>query len=380
MKKKKKIVENIVLGKKKKDSKKSKKFTLKIFIYCFLWAGLLSTLFFSAPIENLLNKTEFDFSSEVAGGDYRVHFIDVGQGDCILVELPGDKTLVIDSGPSSSESEVLEYFDALDIVTIDYFILTHTDSDHIGNAVTIFENFDVLNVFVPKIYSNYDVEQGYDTQSSFKVVTTQIWSNVTQSIYNETCLESKVYNFSEQRILGEGYSFVFYSPFEDYISAVNDYSPIIMANFGGVKYIFTGDATSNAEEDFLVNYPEMVENDFFDCDVLKVGHHGSATSTSVAFLDAISAEIAVISVGANNSYSHPKDEVLDNLADAGCEIFRTDTMGSIVMTTSDGEVVSQTGYNNISDVLVQWENFVLGGGVILGCSAFVFFKTKVKKM
>ncbi len=378
--KKKKLIEDIIVVKKRKNRKKDKNFALKLFIYCFLWAGLLLTLFFSSPIENFFNVTEFSFSSEIASGDYRVHFIDVGQGDCILVELPDDKTLVIDSGPSSSESEVLKYFNALDIVTIDYFIITHTDSDHIGNAVTIFENFDVLNVFVPKIYSNYDIEKGYDIESNYKIVTTQIWSNVTKSIYNESCLENKIYNFSEERIFGEGYSFVFYSPFEDYISSVNDYSPIIMANFQGVKYIFTGDATSNVEEDFLVNYSVMVENNFFNCDVLKVGHHGSATSTSTSFLQAIQAEIAVISVGADNSYSHPRDEVLNSLDDAGCEIFRTDYMGSIVMTTSDGEVVSQTGYNNISDIFVDWENFVLGGGVVLVCLAFVFFKIKVKKM
>jgi len=363
----------------KKKNKKDKNFALKLTIYCFLWAGLLFSLFFSPQIESVLNVTEFDFTSEISSGDYLVHFIDVGQGDCILVELPDGKNLVIDSGPSSSEGDLLEYFDTLDIVTIDYFILTHTDSDHIGNAVTIFENFDVLNVFIPKLYSNYDVEQGLNTQD-FNVVTTEVWSNVTQAINSEDCLLSSTYSFSEERILGEGYSFVFYSPFEDVISDVNDYCPIIMLTIQDTKYIFTGDATTSVEEDFLESYPEMVENDFFDCDVLKVAHHGSASSTSIEFLQAIQAEIAVICVGIDNSYSHPRDEVLNRLYDAGCEILRTDTMGSIVMTTSGGAVVSQTGYNNISDVFIEWENFVLGGGIILVCLAGIIFKKRAKKV
>ncbi|NCB48210.1 MAG: MBL fold metallo-hydrolase [Clostridia bacterium] len=378
MKKKKNNLEKIILGK-KKDKKREKNFYIKFFIYSFFWLGLLFTLFFSSSIESILNKTEFDFSSAILSGSYRVHFIDVGQGDCILVELPDDKTLVIDSGPSSSENEVMEYINALKISTIDYFILTHTDSDHIGNAVAIFENLDVINVFVPKIYSSYEVEQGLNSET-FNVVTTDIWSNVTQAIYNETCLENKTYNFTEETIFGENYSFVFYSPFEDVISNVNNYSPIIMANIEGTKFIFTGDATSSVENNFLSNYSQLVESDFFDCDVLKVGHHGSATSTTVPFLQAISAEYAVISVGIDNSYSHPRDEVLNNLFDAGCEVLRTDTMGSVVMTTSEGNVISQTGYNNLSRFIVQWDIFVLGGGIILVCLAFVFFKIKVKKM
>lgn len=378
---KKKKLSSVVLAQKKKNiaKKKTKNLALKLTTYCILWAGLLFTLLFSVQIERFLNVTNFIFESKITSGDYRVHFIDVGQGDCILVELPDDKTVVIDSGPSSSKNNLLKYFNALDITIIDYFILTHTDSDHIGNAVTIFENFNVLNVYIPKLYSNYDVEKGYDVED-YKVVTTDVWSRVTQAIYNESCLENLKYNFNEERFFTDEYSFVFYSPFQDIISVVNDYSPIIMLNVQGFKYIFTGDATSNAEGSFLENYSVMVENNFFDCDVLKVGHHGSASSSSTAFLEATQAEIAVISVGANNSYSHPKDEILDNLFNAGCEIMRTDIMGSIVMTSSNGEIVSQTDYNFIGDVYVEWNSFVVGGGVILMCSAFVFLKKSSKKM
>lgn len=364
--------------KKKKNINQKKNFVLKVFTYCFVWVVLLLTMFFSNGIENILNVTKFDFSSAVASGDYRVHFIDVGQGDCILIELPDEKTALIDSGPSSSKNDLLKYFNALELDTIDYFIITHTDSDHIGNALTIFETYDVLNVYVPKLYSNYEVENGYDTEN-YNVVETTIWSNVSQAIYLESCLQTKTYNFFEESISGEGYSFHFYSPFEDVISSVNDYSPIIMLTIKGNKYIFTGDATTEVEEDFLNNYAEMVENGFFDCDVLKVGHHGSTTSTSISFLEAIDAETAVISVGAKNSYSHPRDEILNRLYENGSEILRTDTMGSIVMTTSNGEILSQTGYNNLSDVYLEWESFVIGGGAILVSFAFVLFKKQHKK-
>lgn len=351
------------------------KFVFKLTLYFLLWAVLLVSLAFSHQLENLLNVTSLSFSAQVARADYRVHFIDVGQGDCILIELPDSKNLLIDSGPASSRRDLLRYITSLNIQTIDFFILTHTDSDHVGNAAVIFEKFDVLNVFIPKIYSTFDQEQGQAIEN-FKVVDTAVWRQTTQAIHSEECLLNIVYNFVGESIVGANYSIDFYAPFSDVIAALNDYSPFIMAELNGDKYFFTGDATSTAENRFLNHFSAKVQQGFFDCDVLKVGHHGSATSSRPVFLQALTPEYAVISVGLFNSYSHPRDEVTNNLSRCGCHLLRTDILGSIVMSGSNGEIFFQAGHDNLSDQTYEWRSFVVSGAVVLAGSAFLIFKKR----
>lgn len=367
---------------KTKEKFDKKRFVFKLVAYALLWAVLLVSLNFSSSIDRIINKTTFDYSLDIASASYRVHFVDVGQGDCILVELPDDKILLIDCGPSSSKSAVLKYFDALNITTINYFVITHSDADHIGNAVAIFENFDVQNVYVPKVYSSYEVENGLDENSEYNVVTTQTWSAVTRAIYAESCLENKIFNDAGVSIASEqfDYSFVFYSPLNDCYSDTNDYSPFIFADITGTKYLFTGDATTDAEEDFLTQYQALVQDDFFDCDILKVAHHGSKNSTSSEFLSAVKPEVAVISVGVDNAYNHPADATINRLDVAGCHIKRTDIMGSIVISSKDGTIFSQSGFNSVNDLYFEWQSIVVGCGILLLCWAVFLFKPKKKDM
>ncbi len=365
--------------KKQKFSKKTRenslqsaksKFT-KIAIYVSLWAVLLTSLIFSNYFDNLLNAHTLNLSEIFKYAPYKVHFIDVGQGDCILFELPDGKTALIDSGPSTNQEDVLCYFDALKITKIDHFILTHTDSDHTGNAEIIFENYDIYNVYIPKIYSVYEVENNLSPED-YNVVETQVWSSVTQKIHMEETLATTTYNFRDVTITGTGYSFAFYSPFVDNISNVNNYCPVIILTILGTKYIFTGDSESSVENNFLSTYSENGA-EFFDCDVLKVGHHGSNSSTSDAFLSAITPKVAVISVGADNAYSHPRDEVLSRLNEYDCDVLRTDQMGSIVLTTYENQIVSQSGQNPINSTRLKWESFVISGAVILSYAGIILF-------
>ncbi len=363
------------------SSKTKAKTAFKLVIYSILWVALIVSLFFSTNIERQINKTTFQFESAIATGDYKVHFIDVGQGDATLIQLPDSKTMLIDTGDPSAKNALVKYIDALNITTIDYFILTHTDNDHVGNAATIFGLYEIKTFYLPKCYSNYEKNNNKIENSNYKVVTTKVWENTITSAYNEPGLVMKR-NEADAKIESENYSFVFYGPVETSYTDVNDYSPIIIANICGIKYTFTGDASTKTEKEFIDNYQTAITStpSVFDCNILKVGHHGSDTSSSQAFLDVIKPEIAIISCGKDNKYGHPKSSVVNRLEAMSITIHRTDEEGSIVFSSSDDMPVSQSNYNHVSDSYVEWKYIVIVGGIILALSWFVFFKRSKKKV
>lgn len=381
-----KNIEKIARGEKVQTramSEKTKaKTAFKLVIYSILWVALIVSLFFSSTIERQINKTTFQFETAVATGEYKVHFIDVGQGDSTLIQLPDNKTMLIDTGDPSAKNALVRYIDALNITTIDYFIATHTDNDHIGNAPTVFSLYEVKTFYAPKCYSNYETKNNKKENENYRVVTTKIWENTITSAYQEEGLTLKRNEEGEQ-IAGDDYSFVFYGPSKDKYTDVNDYSPIIIAEICGIKYAFTGDASVKTEEEFLTNphYSSVISStpSVFDCNILKVGHHGSDTSTSQEFLDVILPEIAVISVGKDNKYGHPKQEVCERMEAMNIEIRRTDEEGSIVFSSNESMPVSQSNFNHISDSYVEWKYIVIVGGIVLAISWFAFFSRSKKK-
>ena len=379
-----KNIEKVARGEKVQTramSEKTKaKTAFKLVIYSILWVALIVSLFFSSNIERQINKTTFQFETAVATGEYKVHFIDVGQGDATLIQLPDNKTMLIDTGDPSAKNALVRYIDALNITTIDYFIATHTDNDHIGNAPTVFSLYEIKTFYAPKCYSNYETKNNKIENKNYKVVTTKIWENTITSAYQEEGLTLKR-NEADEQITGDDYSFVFYGPSEVKYTDVNDYSPIIIANICGIKYAFTGDASVETEEEFLTNYRSAISStpSVFDCNILKVGHHGSDTSSSQEFLDVIHPEIAVISVGKDNKYGHPKQSVCSRLEQMSITIRRTDEEGSIVYSSSEDMPVSQSNFNHISDSYVEWKYIVIVGGIVLAISWFAFFRRNKKK-
>ena len=363
------------------SGKTKTKTAFKLVVYSILWVVLIVSLFFSTSIERQINKTTFQFETAIATGDYKVHFIDVGQGDSTLIQLPDNKTMLIDTGDPSAKNALVRYIDALNIKTIDYFILTHTDNDHVGNASTIFELYEIKNFYLPKCYSNYEKNNNKIENSSYKIVTTKVWENTIKSAYNETGLVMKR-NSADVEITGEKYSFVFYGPSEDIYTDVNDYSPIIIANICEIKYAFTGDSTTRTEEEFITNYQADIDSTptLFDCNILKVGHHGSDTSTSQEFLGVIKPEVAIISCGKDNKYGHPMASVVNRLESSNVTIHRTDEEGSIVFSSNDTIPVSQSNYNHVSDSYVEWKYIVIVGGIVLVLSWVVFFQRSKKKV
>ena len=253
--------------------------------------------------------------AEIPDGEIAVHFIDVGQGDAELIMTSDGKTVLIDSGTPESRTVLTGYLKEQGVKKIDYFVLTHPHADHIGGAAAVLDAFDVVNVIMTDAPT---------TTSTYKKVLQKIDEKDFGVIFAEA---GKEYSLGEAKITILG-------PVSDYSDDLNNTSIVLRLTYGRAAFMFTGDAEKKAEQDMLTKFPAS----YFRADVLKLGHHGSSTSTSDGWFFAVSPEYAVISCGRNNDYGHPHREILSLLKKNGTTYFRTDTDGSIVMS-SDGESV-----------------------------------------
>ncbi len=252
-------------------------------------------------------------------GEVLFHFIDVGQGDAILITSKAGNML-IDTSESGERDKLTAYLDSANIKSFKYVVFTHTDADHIGSADYIIKNYDVENVLLPDyVHSSKTYDRMMDAIEEKKV-------NLILIGEDEDC-EQSGYSFR----LGSLVNTVL-SPTKEY-NDPNDMSIVIKASYGDTSVMLTGDAEEKPEGDILKAW----DKEDLKCDILKVGHHGSSSSTTKAFLDAVDPEIAVISCGAGNDYGHPHDEVVDRLEAKGVKIYRTDKQGNIVFKTDGKE-------------------------------------------
>lgn len=257
-------------------------------------------------------------------GEVLFHFIDVGQGDAILVTTKSGNML-IDSGDLSSESRdsLVNYLSAANVDSFEYVIFTHTDADHIGSADYVVENYNVKNVIMP----DYEA-------------TTQVYNRLIDAIEKKN---TNLILIGEDKEVCEqsGYTFYLGSLLNTVIAPTevfddpNEMSVVLKSTYGETSVMFTGDAEKESEAAILKTWKASD----LKCDVLKVGHHGSSTSTTQEFLDAVSPQIAVISCGEGNKYGHPHNEAVERLQKAGVTILRTDLKGHIVIK-SDGKTVT----------------------------------------
>lgn len=253
-------------------------------------------------------------------GKLKIHFIDVGQGDSIFVELPNGKTMLIDAGPSASVAA--NYVKAKGYGRIDYIVATHPDADHITGMPDVLNNFAVGTFYMPE-----------------KEHTTKIFDEMLNAVASNGC-SAQYAVFGKKIEDTNDLKVYFVSPVKSY-SDNNACSAVVKIEYKEVSALFTGDADYTAESDMLASGADL------NADILKVGHHGSKTSTSDAFLKAVSPKDAIISVGAGNKYSHPTNEVLSALGSANINVYRTDEVGTIVVE-SDG--VSYTIDKNKSQI------------------------------
>ena len=237
-----------------------------------------------------------------------VHFIDVGQGDATLIKADGH-AMLIDAGENDKGTAVQLYLQKQGVERLDYLVLTHTDSDHIGGADVIISKFDIGQIFL----------------SDFKK------DNKTYRELMDS-MKSRNMTFSTPEVgaeyeLGDAV-FTIIAPNDNYEDP-NNSSIALILDHGENSFLFSGDCEEEAEQDILENGMNL------DVDVYQAGHHGSRSSSTEEFLDAMSPEYAVISCAEGNSYGHPHAQTLNNLRGRRIKVFRTDEQGSIV-AYSDG--------------------------------------------
>ena len=265
------------------------------------------------PGNTLGNFTQSNHRND-KNNDFSVHFIDVGQGDCTLV-LSNNMAMLIDAGENGHETDVINYLRSMKIDKLDYIIATHQHSDHIGGIPEVLEEFDADNIIMPRL-----TKEQTPTNSTYKSFLTALQNSDARIISAKPGLKYQLGD-AEFEILG---------PVTDDCEDINSMSAVTKITYGNNSFLVTGDAEKDEELEIVENGADL------DCDVLRVGHHGSSTSSSREFLEAITPEICVISCGANNDYGHPHDKALKRISYQTDEVFRTDICGSIVMT-SDGE-------------------------------------------
>ncbi|MBU3182449.1 ComEC/Rec2 family competence protein [Clostridium psychrophilum] len=261
-------------------------------------------------VYNSTQKTNLDLKNNMV-----THFIDVGQGDCILIQV-NNKNLLIDSGTSDSKQKLIRYLKNNNITKLDYIVATHPHEDHIGGMSSIINAFDIGEFFAPKV-----------------TATSQSFTDMIRALRSKN-LKIHIARPNMYLDLGPDTSCVMLSPNSETYENTNDYSCVIKISFKNSSYLFTGDAAIEAEQELISNGYNL------KAQVLKVGHHGSKTSTSPKFLNEVSPKIAVISCGAFNTYGHPHTETLDKFKKINCMIYRTDIDKNIVLI-SDGTSIKK---------------------------------------
>ena len=291
-------------------------------------------------------------------GEIVVHMINVGQGDCIFIKFPDGKDMIIDSGSTTrpydnfDKDVVLDYLRQRIDGNIEYLMLTHADTDHVSYLDEVLSEFQVGNVYMPNIRSNNldksvkiggrDMKVGDLDAGKLKKFTDK--DTIDTERYTEFFIAALsepncniTLNIGKYEIRGQDYTFTFYCLSQEEwdsrnlksATQINAVSPIGILEYAGRRLVFTGDSNNSNEKYYCETYP------YVDCDVLKVAHHGSRTSSSEEFLKHVKCEYAVISVGDGNSYGHPEQEALDRLKANGIQkIHRTDKCGNVVLTVS----------------------------------------------
>lgn len=250
-------------------------------------------------------------ATNIVTTDLQIYFLDVGQADSILITNNGHNML-IDAGNNEDGDKLVSYFkEDLNITNFDYVIGTHPHEDHIGGLDDIINNFTIKEIYLPD-----------------STTTTKTFEDVLDSIADKN-LSITVPTIGEKFKLGEADFEVIYTG--SGTTDLNESSIILKMIFGNKTYLFTGDTISEVEE--------TLTNSNIDIDVLKVAHHGSKYSSSDTFLNKVTPEYAIISVGANNSYGHPEKETLNRLKKHTNKIYTTSEYGTILLT-SDGKTIT----------------------------------------
>lgn len=247
--------------------------------------------------------------------ELKVHYINVGQGDSILIQTKNENIL-IDAGTRKDSHSVIDYLKKQNIKKLDYVIATHPHEDHIGGMPKVIDEFEIKNFYAPK-----------------KTTNTKIFKDMILGLKKKN-LKINVAKAGISLNLSNNVMLNFLAPVKNNYNNLNDYSAVVKIIDGNTKFLFTGDAEKNSEKDMLNSNADL------SSDVLKIGHHGSHSSSSKEFLDKVDPKIAIISCGKNNDYGHPHKETMKELQKRNIKIYRTDIDDNIVLT-SDGKNIEK---------------------------------------
>ena len=245
--------------------------------------------------------------------DLEIHYIDVGQGDSILIK-GSEKNMLIDAGSNSYSDHLIDYLIAQNISQLDYVVATHPHEDHIGSMDEVIDYFQVDKVIMPDVIH---------TSMAFENLIDSIERN---NLTITAAQPGDTYDMSEAEAIILG-------PVSENYSSLNNYSVVIKLINGNNSFLFTGDAEKISEDDMLGHNYNILNSD-----VLKLGHHGSSSSTSEEFIRAVDPEYGVISVGEGNRYGHPDWEIVDILETNDIDYYRTDLDGTIILRSNGVDI------------------------------------------
>ena len=293
--------------------KKTKNKLMKILLILII---MVCTYFYEEYFQEDTTKNEVEYRQnqevKINPNNLVIHFVDVGQGDCILIG-QNNEYILIDAGNNEDGQLLVEYFKELGVKKFKYVIGTHAHEDHIGGIDNIINNFELDKFYMPDV-----------------ITTTKTFEDVLDALLNK----QKAFDTPK---IGDKFKLndlefeVLYLGTDK--SDLNDTSIVLKLTYKNTTYLFMGDATSKVEK-ILIN-----EGKDLSSDVLKVGHHGSQYSSTATFLKKVNPSYAVIQVGQDNEYDHPKQVTLDKLNKLNTLTYRTDEQGTIILT-SDGENIT----------------------------------------
>ena len=285
---------------------------------------------------SVVTKEVETVDSELSDGILRISYIDVGQGDSIFIEFPDNTTMLIDAGEKNQKNKVISYIKNLGYKKIDYVVGTHPHTDHIGALSSVIKEFDIEKIYMPKKDSN---------SKTFIELLNTIKNKGLKINTAKAGVVIKDSDDLKVKII---------APVKEYNNA-NSSSAVVKITYKNKKFLFMGDAEVDSEKDIIENV---------ECDVIKIGHHGSDTSSSQDFVNKTKANYVIISVGANNIYNHPYENIIKRWEKVGAEIFRTDKLGDIVLEIDGQKIKFVSNFinekNNLNNIELISLNAVCG--------------------
>ncbi len=269
----------------------------------------------------------------VPDGELTIHHIDVGQADSTLIVTPEGETILIDTGDWPQDgAAVIAYLEERGIDRIDHLVATHGHADHIGGHAAVIEHFETEGDGIGAAY-----DSGVPADSA-------TYENYLDAI-DEHDVELFLVEEGDELPLEDNLKATVLNPPADYDGSDLHYSSVaIRFEFGDFRYLTTGDAEQDAEQRMVDDWAEKLE-----ADVYHAGHHGSSTSSTPAFMDAVTPEIAIVSSAYESQYGHPDEEVLERYDESGIETYWTGVHGDITVTTEGSSVDVETGESFSSD-------------------------------